>query len=120
MEQDNIVAWMNAYDNQRKQTHEYQNQLSLLHGLAEQEAPDGELVQYLEQLLQTDLSTALFVKTGRTVVDVILNQKNAIAQEKQITLKVHLDDLSNFALPDDALTIVLQILLIMPLKHASR
>lgn len=92
MEQDNIVAWMNAYDNQRKQTHEYQNQLSLLHGLAEQEAPDGELVQYLEQLLQTDLSTALFVKTGRTVVDVILNQKNAIAQEKQITLKVHLDD----------------------------
>ena len=111
MEQDNISAWMNAYDNQRKQTHEYQNQLSLLRGLAEQEAPNGELVQYLAQLLQTDLSVSMFVKTGRTVVDVILNQKNAIAQEKRISLKVHLDDLSNFALPDDALTIVLSNLI---------
>ena len=111
MEQDNINAWMNAYDNQRKQTHEYQNQLALLRGFAEQEAPSGEMVQYLDQLLQTDFSASLFVKTGRTVVDVILNQKNAIAQGKGISLKVRLDNLTHFALSDDALAVVLSNLI---------
>lgn len=111
MEQDNITAWMNAYESQRQQTHEFQNQLLLLRGLAEKEAPGGELVQYLGQLMQTDLSTSLFVKTERTVVDVILNQKNAIARDKEISLKVYLDDLTNFALPDDALAVVLSNLI---------
>lgn len=111
MEQDNIAAWMHAYDNQRKQTHEYQNQLSLLRGFAQREAPHGEMVQYLDQLLQTDLSASLLVKTGRTVVDVILNQKNAIAQGKGISLSVQLDNLEKFPLADDALAVVLSNLI---------
>lgn len=111
MEQDNIAAWMNAYDNQRTQTHEYQNQLSLLRGFAEREAPHGEMVQYLDRLLQTDLSASLLVKTGRTVVDVILNQKNAIAQGKGVSLNVQLDNLEKFPLADDALAVVLSNLI---------
>lgn len=111
LEQDNVQAWMNAYSNQRKQTHEFQNQLAVICGLAQQESPDGELVQYVTQLLQTDLSESLFVKTGRVVVDVILNQKHAIAQSKGITLNVQLDDLREFALSDDALVVVLSNLI---------
>lgn len=111
LEQDNVKAWMNAYSNQRKQTHEFQNQLAVICGLAQQEAPDGKLFQYIKQLLQTNLSESLFVKTGRAVVDVILNQKHAIAQSKGVTLQVQLDDLSNFALPDEALVVVLSNLI---------
>lgn len=111
LDQDNVQAWMNAYSNQRKQTHEFQNQLSVIYGLAQQEPANGELVRYVAQLLQTDLSESLFVKTGRTVVDVVLNQKHAVAQSKGITLNVQLDDLSHFALPDDALVVVLSNLI---------
>lgn len=111
LEQDNVTAWMNAYSNQRKQTHEYQHQLEVVRGLAQQGDRNDQLLQYVSQLLQTDMSESLFVKTGRLVVDVILNQKNAIAQSKGITLKVQLDDLSEFALPDDGLVVVLSNLI---------
>ncbi len=111
LEQDNVQAWMNAYSNQRKQTHEFHNQLAVICGLAQQEAPDGKLIQYVNQLLQTDLTESLFVKTGRAVVDIILNQKHAIAQSKGVTLQVQLDDLRDFALPDDALVVVLSNLI---------
>lgn len=111
LEQDNVQAWMNAYSNQRKQTHEFQNQLAVISGLAQQEAPNGELVQYVTRLLQNDLSESLFVKTGRAVVDVILNQKHAVAQSKGVTLNVQLDDLRDFALSDDALVVVLSNLI---------
>lgn len=111
LEQDNVTAWMNAYSNQRKQTHEYQHQLEVVRGLAQQGDRNDKLIQYVSQLLQTDMSDSLFVKTGRLVVDVILNQKSAIAQSKGITLKVQLDDLSEFALPDDGLVVVLSNLI---------
>lgn len=111
MEQDNVTAWMNAYTNQRKQTHEFQNQLYAIRGLAMQETPQGKLIQYINQLLQTDLSNSMFVKTGRSVVDVILNQKNAIAQSKGIELQVQLDDLTDFALTDNDLVVVLSNLI---------
>lgn len=111
LEQDNVTAWMNAYSNQRKQTHEYQHQLEVVRGLAQHGDNNEKLIQYVSQLLQTDMSESLFVNTGRSVVDVILNQKNAIAQSKGITLKVQLDDLREFALPDEGLVVVLSNLI---------
>jgi hypothetical protein len=111
LEQDNVTAWMNAYNNQRKQTHEFQHQLSAIYGLVQKEAPNGELARYVSKLLQTDLSDALFVKTGRTVVDVVFNQKHGIAQSKGIALQVQLDDLRNFAVPDDWLVVILSNLI---------
>ena len=110
-EQDNLNAWMTAYENQRKQTHEFQNQLHVIKGLAQGEPANTELISYLDKLLQNDLSDSLFVKTGRPVVDVILNQKHSLAQSKNIQFQVYLDDLSNFALPDDALVVVLSNLI---------
>lgn len=111
LEQDNVAAWMQAYTGQRKQTHEFQNQLSVIRGLAQQEAPEGELIRYVNRLLQTDFSDSLFVKTGRPVVDVILNQKNAISQNKHIRLYVQLDDLTDFALSDTDLVVILSNLI---------
>ena len=109
--QDNVNAWMNAYADQRKQTHEFQNQLAVINSLAQRDDTKEELKSYVDQLIQADTSKALFVSTRRSVVDAILNQKNAIAQGKGITLQVNLDDLSEFALPDDALVVVLSNLI---------
>ena len=111
IERDNITAWMNAYNNQRQQTHEYQNQLAILKGLTTEEAPNGNAVRFLDQLLQTDMSASLFIKTGRSVVDVILNQKHSVAQAKGIELRTQLDNLSDFALKDNDLAIVLSNLI---------
>lgn len=110
-ERDNVTAWMNAYTNQRKQTHDFQNQLLAVQGLVKQECPEGATAKYIEQLLQTDFTGALLVKTGRPVIDAILNQKHALAQSKEIRLTLQLDDLRCFALPDDALVVVLSNLL---------
>ena len=110
-EQDNLDAWMTAYANQRKQTHEFQNQLHVIKGLAQPGADNTELLKYVDKLLQDDLSDSLFVKTGRSVVDVILNQKYSLAQSKDVQLKVFLDDLIDFPLPDDALVVILSNLI---------
>ena len=119
-ERDNVSAWMNAYDNQRKQTHDFQNQLLTVQGLVKQECPEGAAAQYIEQLLQTDFTGALLVKTGRPVVDAILNQKHALAQTKGIRLTIQLDDLRSFALPDDALVVVLANLLDNAIEAVSQ
>ena len=119
-ERDNVSAWMNAYDNQRKQTHDFQNQLLTVQGLVKQECPEGAAAQYIEQLLQMDFTGALLVKTGRPVVDAILNQKHALAQTKGIRLTVQLDDLRSFALPDDALVVVLANLLDNAIEAVSQ
>lgn len=119
-ERDNVSAWMNAYANQRKQTHDFQNQLLTVQGLVRQECPEGAAAQYIEQLLQTDFTGALLVKTGRPVVDAILNQKHALAQTKGIRLTVQLDDLRSFALPDDALVVVLANLLDNAIEAVSQ
>lgn len=119
-ERDNVNAWMNAYANQRKQTHDFQNQLLTVQGLVKQECPEGAAAQYIEQLLQTDFTGALLVKTGRPVVDAILNQKHALAQTKGIRLTVQLDDLRSFALPDDALVVVLANLLDNAIEAVSQ
>ena len=107
LEQDNISAWMTAYAGQRKQTHDFVNHLMVIRGLAKDGGATKELLQYVNQLLKTDFSSSLFVKTGRSVVDVIINQKYAIAQTKGIDFQPRLDDLTKFALPDDALVVVL-------------
>lgn len=110
LEQNNVTAWMDAYAAQRRQTHEYHNQLEVIRGMAQRDG-NGEVADYVSKLLQSQTKEDLPVSTGRTVVDVILNQKNAIARSKEIEFYVNLDDLSGFALPDDALTVVLSNLI---------
>lgn len=106
-ELDNVEAWRKAYDGQRKQTHDFQNQLLVIHGLIKQQAPTEEVLGYIERLQHIDLPSTMIVKTRRTAVDIILNQKYAIAESRNIRFRTQLDDLSAFPLPDDALITVL-------------
>lgn len=108
---DNVEAWRKAYDGQRKQTHDFQNQLLVIHGLVQQQAPHEEVLRYIEQLQHIEPPSAMLVKTRRTAVDIIINQKYAIAESCNIRFVTQLDDLSGFPLPDDALITILSNLI---------
>lgn len=104
---DIVEAWATAYKNQRKMTHDFQNQLSIIYGLAECEAPHSELLPYIQTVMKDSMSTSLIVKTGRLVVDVLLSQKYHIAQSKGVHFLFQLDDLTCFGLKDEHLVVVL-------------
>lgn len=119
-ELDNIEAWRKAYDGQRKQTHDFQNQLLVIYGLVKERAPKEEILAYIKRLQNVELPGTMMVKTHRTVVDIILNQKYAIAESREIRLLSQLDDLSAFPLPDDALIIVLSNLIDNAIEACSK
>ena len=110
-ELDNVEAWKKAYDGQRKQTHDFQNRLLVIHGLVQQQAPAEEVLRYIERLQKIEPPSAALIKTHRIAVDIILNQKLAIAKSRDIRFSAQLDDLSGFPLADDALIIVLSNLI---------
>lgn len=110
-ELDNVEAWRRAYDGQRKQTHDFKNQLIVIQGLVQQQVPAEEVLGYIERLQSVQIPGNMIVKTHRTVVDIILNQKYAIAESLGIQFTTQLDDLSDFPLKDDALITVLSNLI---------
>ncbi len=107
LETEHIEALKDAYAEQRKQTHDFQNQLSVLHGLAKHNASHEEFSEYLEKTLSITFPATIYVNTNRLVVDIILSQRYSAAKNKGITFRTALTDLSDFPLPDDALVVVL-------------
>lgn len=110
-ERDNISAWKDAYSSQRKLTHDFQNQLSVISGMVRNDTPKDEMLSYISRLTETTSLSAPFVNANRSVVDIILNQKHAIAQSKNIKIHAQLDDLAAFPMADDDLVIVLSNLI---------
>lgn len=107
LETEHIQSLQESFANQRKLTHDFENQLAVLHSMAERNAAQEEFAEYLDHILSIEFPVVSFVNTHRTVVDIILNQKFSVAQSKSIEFLQKLDDLSSFPLPDDALVIVL-------------
>ncbi len=107
LEYDHIKSLKEAYSEERRQTHDFQNQLAVLRDLATHNAPQHEFARYLDHILSVTFPSSFYIDTGRLVVDIILSQKNAVAKTKGIKLTTVLTDLSDFPLPDDALVVVL-------------
>lgn len=108
---DNIAAWKDAYAGQRKQTHDFQNHLLVIRGLVKQQAPQDEILVYLDGLQKDEAPTVMLLYTRRTATDVVLNQKLSIARSKDIRFQTQLDDLSAVLMPDDELVTVLSNLI---------
>lgn len=108
---DSIVSLSASYSNERKLTHDFQNKLTVIHGLLLQDHVGNKAELYVNELLNQNYSPSLAISTHRTVVDVLLNHKNNLAMQKQIKFQINLDDLSKFPLPDDALVVVLSNLI---------
>ena len=110
-EKESMEALVEAYSDQRKKTHDFQNQLAVIYGLVQQESPNGEIIKYVEPLLKKELLPSLITKTGRNVVDILLTQKHSAAIKNQISFQMQLGDLSTFPLSDEELIVVLSNLL---------
>lgn len=110
-EKESMEALVEAYSDQRKKTHDFQNQLAVIYGLAQQESPNSEIIKYVEPLLKKELLPTLITKTGRNVVDILLTQKYSVAIKNQISFQMQLSDLSAFPLSDEELIVVLSNLL---------
>lgn len=107
LEHEHIASLKDAYAEQRKQTHDFQNQLAVLYGLSKHNASQKEFAEYLEKTLSITFPATIYVNTNRLVVDIILSQRYSAAKNKGITFRTALTDLSDFPLPDDALVVVL-------------
>jgi len=107
LEYEHIESMKDAFAEQRQQTHDFQNQLAVLHNLAKHNASQEEFAQYLDKILSVTFPATFYVNTNRLVVDIILSQKYAAAKGKGIKFRTSLTDLSDFPLPDDALVVIL-------------
>lgn len=110
MVQQNVDSWKDAYLEQRRYTHDFQNKLAVLRGLASRAGTHAELQAYLDELLQNQPADYC-LDTHRPVADVLLSQKQALARNHEIRMTLDLDDLSAFPLSDDDLVIVFSNLL---------
>lgn len=119
-ERESISAWVAAYREERKRSHDFQNQLSVLRGLVEENAPSERFLQYLDSLLNINLPATRYIDTNRPVADVLLSQKSVIARNKGIPFQMQLDDLSAFPLSDDELVVVLANLLDNAIEACER
>lgn len=111
MEKESISAWVAAYGEERKRSHDFQNQLSVLRGMVAENAPDETFLRYIDSLLNVKLPVTRYINTNRPVADVLISQKAAIAKNKEIPFRMQLDDMAAFPLSDDEMVVVLANLL---------
>ena len=76
----NIDSWKEAYMEQRRYTHDFQNKLLVLRGLAGKEGTPAELQAYLNELLHDTRPCAYCLDTHRPIADALLSQKQALAK----------------------------------------
>ncbi len=107
LETAHIAAMEGRYTQQRKQTHDFKNQLAVLRDMARRNVPQEEFAAYLDSVMEMDMPGTLYVNTHRTVVDIIMSEKVSVAKDKGIDFQFQLDDLTAFPMPDDALVVVL-------------
>ncbi len=106
LSKENVELLADSYANERKMTHDFKNQLFTIQGLLESDSAQTA-IKYLNKLTQIKPIHSLPFTTNRSVADVILTQKCAVAKEKHIKLSYKMDDLSAMPIPDDALVVLL-------------
>lgn len=98
------------YNQQRKQEHEYRNQLLVLEELVRNRRLD-KLEDYLSKLESQPGLQGDYFDANHVIVNAILNTKYREAREKGIVLVVKLNDLSQLRIGDEDLVIILSNLL---------
>lgn len=111
LEAEHFEALQDSYEQQRRQTHNYYDQLSVLKGMAERGASQEDFSKYLDGLIAAKEPTPIRFHTHRTTVDVLLSQKASKARELGIEFDFQFDDLAAFPLPDNALVVILSNLI---------
>lgn len=98
------------YEQQKRQMHDYKNQLNCISGMIHRGERE-ETISYISKLTGSLNKNADHVNTNHVVVDVILNQKYWEACEKDITMIMAVNDLSNLVMREEEIVILLVNLL---------
>ncbi|MCD8127541.1 MAG: ATP-binding protein [Clostridiales bacterium] len=108
---DSISATTKSYENERRLTHEFQNQIIVIRGMIEDGVNRNQIASYLDQVAHSTGTGSLAISTNRPAADALLNQKYLVAVQNGIDFQVRLDDLSCFPLPDNALVVLMSNLI---------
>lgn len=98
------------YERQRRDLHDYKNQLTCIQGLLLEDRRE-EALHYVETLNGNLRKDADFVNTNHAVVNVVLNQKYQSALERNITMFLSVNDLSGLTMREEDLVTLLVNLL---------
>jgi len=105
-----IFALEKSYQAQRRNTHDFRNQLQtileLLYMGNVKEAED-----YAQKLLGQQTVRIFAANSGHPVIDAILNHKYQLARERGVDMQLQVNDLSKVSLPADMLVVLLSNLL---------
>lgn len=99
-----------SYRDQRAAAHDFSHHVNTIHTLLERGEQDA-LLDYVNQLQETQTTRIFTVYSHHPIIDAILNQKHQAAQEKGIDMQVTVNDLSGIRLPLDHLVVLLSNLL---------
>ncbi len=99
-----------SYELQRRQLHDYKNQLGCIQGMLEDGQAQNAL-SYVCKLTGTLSQSAGLISTGHKVVNIILNRKYQEAAEKGITMTLSINDLSKLTISEEDIVILLGNLL---------
>ncbi len=107
---ESIVALEKSYQNQRKTTHEYQNQLQTIFDLLRNDSPQVAM-DYIHQLQGMQTTRIFAINSHHPIVDAILNHKYQVAKENRIDFQIHVNDLSQITIDTNVLVVLLSNLL---------
>lgn len=99
-----------SYDLQRRQLHDYKNQLGCIQGMLK----DGQVqnaLSYVSTLTGTLSKSVCLINTGHEVVNIMLSRKYQEAAEKGITITLSVNDLSTLTISEEEIVILLGNLL---------
>ena len=99
-----------SYDLQRRQLHDYKNQLGCIQGMLESGQISNAL-SYISNLTGTLSKSVILISTGHDVVNIILNRKYQEAFGKGITMPLSINGLSELTMGEEDIVILLGNLL---------
>lgn len=108
-----------AYGAQRQLSHDFKNHLNILYRLAEQNKDDA-VCRYIASVQQQIAPSLVVAHTGSVLVDVLLNQKFAIACQHDTLMELRLCNLQGLALEEADLSVLLCNLLDNALEACQR
>lgn len=99
-------TYQDSFNQQRKITHEFRNQLDVMGNLLTQKEYD-RAADYVRHLQSTSQEIAPSIRTNHPIVDAVLNQKYQQAAQKGIGMLLYCNDLSAIPLEDGDLVTLL-------------
>ncbi len=108
-----------VYDRERRKMHDYKNQLVTIQTLINSEDIQTAIAftEKLTESISVDMSV---VNTNHAVVNAVLNQKFHSAQEKNISMIIKMDDLSEFSMEEEEIVILISNLLDNAIRECER